>query len=61
MRPGLELMSTLLNEKNPKQVIDTRHRFVRRRYGHEFGWEAGRKKGLRKDVDKKGTLLRNAK
>jgi hypothetical protein len=54
-------MSTLLNEKNPKQVIDTRHRFVRRRYGHEFGWEAGRKKGLRKDVDKKGTLLRNAK
>ena len=37
---GLEPMSTLLNEKHPKQVIDARRRFARRRRSHEFKMEA---------------------
>ena len=43
MRLGLELLPSLLNEEHPKQVINARHRFAKRRYEHEFRWKPGRK------------------
>ena len=43
MRLGLELMPTSLSKQYPKQVIDARHRFAKRRYDHEFKWKPSRK------------------
>jgi len=36
MRLGMELLPPLLNEQNPKKVINASHRFAKRRYEHEF-------------------------
>ena len=43
MRLGLELMPSLLRGQDPKQVLDARHRFAKRRYDHEFKWKPSRK------------------
>ncbi len=36
-------MSSVLREDHPKQVIDARHRFLKRCYDHEFEWKPSRK------------------
>jgi len=43
LRLGLELLSPLLNDQHPKQIVDARHRFAKRRYEHEFKWRPTRK------------------
>lgn len=43
MRLGLELLPPLLNDQHPKQIVDARHRFAKRRYEHEFKWKPTRK------------------
>ena len=43
MRLGLELLPPLLKEECPRQVINARHRFAKRRYEHEFRWKLTRK------------------
>jgi hypothetical protein len=43
MRLGMELLPPLLNEQNPKKVINASHRFAKRRYEHEFKWKPSRK------------------
>ncbi len=43
VRIALELMPSVLREDHPKQVIDARHHFMKRRYDHEFKWKPSRK------------------
>jgi hypothetical protein len=43
MRLGLELLPPLLNDQHPKQIVDARHRFAKRRYEREFKWRSSRK------------------
>ncbi len=43
IRLGIDLLPSILNEENPKKVIDAQHRFARRRYEHEFKWKPSRK------------------
>jgi hypothetical protein len=43
LRLGLELLPPLLNDQHPKQIVDARHRFAKRRYEHEFKWKPIRK------------------
>ena len=43
LRLGLELLPPLLNDQHPKQIVDARHRFAKRRYEHEFKWRPSRK------------------
>lgn len=43
LRLGLELLPPLLNDQHPKQIVDARHRFAKRRYEHEFKWKPSRK------------------
>ena len=43
MRLGMELLPSILDGEYPKQVINARHRFARRRYEHEFKWKPSRK------------------
>ena len=43
MRLGMDLLPSLFNEGNPKQIINARHRFAKRRYEHEFKWKPSRK------------------
>ncbi|OGP69196.1 MAG: hypothetical protein A2169_06000 [Deltaproteobacteria bacterium RBG_13_47_9] len=43
MRLGLELLPPLINDQHPKQIVDSRHRFAKRRYEHEFKWKPTRK------------------
>jgi len=43
MHLGMELLAPVLNEQNPKKVINASHRFAKRRYEHEFKWKPSRK------------------
>ncbi len=43
MRLGMELLRLILDGEYPKQIIDARHRFAKRRYEHEFKWKPSRK------------------
>ena len=43
MRLGMDLLPPFLKEQYPRQVIDARHRFAKRRYEHEFKWKPSRK------------------
>ena len=43
MRLGMELLPSILDGEHPKQVINARHRFAKRRYEHEFKWKPIRK------------------
>ena len=43
MRLGLELLPSLINDQQAKQIVDARHRFAKRRYEHEFKWRPTRK------------------
>jgi hypothetical protein len=43
MRLGIELLPPLINDQHPKQIVDARHRFAKRRYEHEFKWKPTRK------------------
>jgi hypothetical protein len=43
MRLGMELLPSIPDREYPKQVINARHRFARRRYEHEFKWKPSRK------------------
>ena len=43
VRLALELLPSVTEGTHPKQVIDARHRFIRKRYDHEFKWKPGRK------------------
>ena len=36
MRLGMELLPFIPDEDHPKQVVNARHRFAKRRYEHEF-------------------------
>jgi hypothetical protein len=37
-RLGVELMAPLLPENHPRQLIDARHRFARKRYDDQYRW-----------------------
>ena len=39
MRLGMELLPSLHDEQDPKQIINAQHRFAKRRYEHEFKWK----------------------
>jgi hypothetical protein len=39
LRVALELPTSILKGVFPEQVIDARHRFIKRRYDHEFKWK----------------------
>jgi hypothetical protein len=43
MHLGMDLLPPLLNEENPKKIINASHRFAKRRYEHEFKWKPSRK------------------
>jgi len=43
VRIALELMPSVLREDHPEQVIDARHRFMKKRYEHEFKWKPSQK------------------
>ena len=43
MRLGMDLLPPLFNDQHPKQIVDARHRFAKRRYEHEFNWKPSRK------------------
>ena len=43
VRLGMELLPSILDGEDPKQVINARHRFAKRRYEHEFKWKPSRK------------------
>ncbi|HMK76070.1 MAG TPA: hypothetical protein VK568_07810 [Thermodesulfobacteriota bacterium] len=43
MRFGMELLAPVLNDQNPKKVINASHRFAKRRYEHEFKWKPSHK------------------
>ena len=43
MRLGMELLPSLHDEQDPKQIINAQHRFAKRRYEHEFKWKPSRK------------------
>jgi len=43
MRLGMDLLPPLYGKDHPKQMIDARHRFAKRRYEHEFKWKPSRK------------------
>jgi hypothetical protein len=43
LRLGLELLPPLVNDHHPRQIVDARHRFAKRRYEHEFKWKPSRK------------------
>ena len=43
VRLGMELLPSILDGEYPKQVINAKHRFARRRYEHEFKWKPSRK------------------
>ena len=43
MRLGMELLPFIPDGEHPKQVINARHRFAKRRYEHEFKWKPSRK------------------
>ena len=38
VRLALELLPSGLEGMHPKQVVDARHRFMEKRYDHEFKW-----------------------
>jgi hypothetical protein len=38
VRLALEMLPSGLGGTHPKQVIDARDRFMKKRYGHEFKW-----------------------
>ncbi len=42
VRLALELLPSVPEGMHPKQVIDARHRFMKRRYDHEFKWKPSR-------------------
>mgnify|MGYP001197104968 CR=1 FL=1 len=42
LRVALESPPSVLKGVYPKQVIDARHRFMKRRYDREFKWEPSR-------------------
>ncbi len=43
VRLALELLPSGLEGMHPKQVVDARHRFMKKRYDHEFKWNPSRK------------------
>lgn len=43
VRLALELLPSIPEETHPKQVIDARDRFMKKRYDHEFKWKPSRK------------------
>jgi hypothetical protein len=43
VRLGMELLPSILDGEYPKQVINARHHFAKRRYEHEFNWKPSRK------------------
>ena len=43
VRLALELLPSVLDGAHPKQVIDARHRFMKKRYDHEFKWKPSQK------------------
>ena len=43
LRVALEPPPSVLKGVYPEQVIDARHRFMKRRYDHEFKWEPSRR------------------
>jgi hypothetical protein len=43
LRLGMELLPSLHDGQDPKQVINAQHRFAKRRYEHEFKWKPIRK------------------
>ena len=43
IRLAMELMPSGLKEQYPRSIIDARHRFIKRRYEHEFKWKPNRK------------------
>ena len=42
MRLAMELLPSVLEKQSPKQVIEAGHRFLKRRYDHEFKWKPSR-------------------
>ena len=43
LRLALELLPSVLEGMHPKQVVDARHRFMKKRYDHEFKWKPSQK------------------
>ncbi len=43
VRLALELLPSISAPTHPKQVIDARHRFIKKQYDHEFKWKPTRK------------------
>ncbi len=43
LRLAMELPARLLKGQPPKQIVDVRHRFAKRRHEHEFKWKESRK------------------
>ena len=43
VRLALEMLPSGLGGTHPKQVIDARDRFMKKRYDHEFKWKPSRK------------------
>jgi hypothetical protein len=43
IRLAMEIMPSVLKEQHPKGVIESQHRFAKRRYDHEFKWKPSRK------------------
>ena len=43
LRLGMELLPPIPDGEYPKKLIDAQHRFVKRRYEHEFKWRPSRK------------------
>ena len=42
MRLAMELLPSIREKESPKQVIEARDRFLKRRYDHEFKWKPSR-------------------
>ena len=42
IRLAMELLPSVLEKQSPKQVIEAGHRFLKRRYDHEFKWKPSR-------------------
>jgi len=42
VRLALELLPSIAEETHPKHAVDARHRFMKKRYDHEFKWRPSR-------------------
>ena len=43
MRLGMDILPSIPDGEQPKQVINAQHYFAKRRYEHEFKWKPSRK------------------